>query len=397
MLRTLLFATLAFAASNVVAQSPQLSEQAQISIITCGPYQGEVYSAFGHTAIRVFDPQYQYDVVYNYGVFDFDQPNFYLNFARGYSLYKLGVMPYPWFRDVYISYNRYVHEQILNLTQAQKQKLFDFLEWNAKPENMNYLYDYFYDNCATRARDVFVNVLKEDVKFDTTYITTNYTIRQLTDFYLGQQPWGDLGIDICLGLPMDKKASPYEYMFLPDYIESSFDHASIRNDSTNVALVQRKVLVYQSHPEEIKTSLLHPWYVFGLLLLMVVAISVLDWRRGNYTRGLDVTLFGVTGLVGWLLLFLWFGTNHKAAAFNFNLLWAMPTHALGAWLIARNKRTKLIQQYFTFALLLTGILLGTWYVLPQQMNSFLLPFVCALFVRSLVISQMLRKQVAKKL
>jgi len=393
MLRPLFFAVFMLATSGVFAQSAQLSEQAQISIITCGPYQGEVYSAFGHTAIRVFDPQYQYDVVYNYGVFDFDQPNFYLNFARGYSLYKLGVMPYPWFRDVYISYNRYVHEQILNLTLAQKQKLFDFLEWNAKPENMNYLYDYFYDNCATRARDVFVNVLKEDVKFDTTYITTNYTIRQLTDFYLGQQPWGDLGIDICLGLPMDKKASPYEYMFLPDYIESSFDHASIRNDSTTVALVQRKILVYQSHPEQGQASIFHPWIIFGLLLLIVIVVSILDWRRGTYSRWLDIILFGVTGLIGCLLLFLWFGTNHKAAAFNFNILWALPTHVAGAWLMARNKKPHLIRKYFTFALVVTGLLLGCWYVLPQQMNSFLLPFVFTLLLRSVVVSQLLRKQI----
>jgi hypothetical protein len=103
-------------------QSVQLSEQATISVITCGPWQGELYSAFGHSAFRVHDPAQGIDEAYNYGVFDFDQPNFYLNFARGYMYYKLGVYDYNRFRDIYIYYNRYIHEQVLNLTQEQKQK-----------------------------------------------------------------------------------------------------------------------------------------------------------------------------------------------------------------------------------------------------------------------------------
>ncbi|HEY9048371.1 MAG TPA: DUF4105 domain-containing protein, partial [Ohtaekwangia sp.] len=128
------------------AQAIQLSEQATISVITFGPWQGELYSAFGHSAFRVYDPEQNIDEAYNYGVFNFNQPNFYLNFARGYMYYQLGVFDYPRFRDVYIYYNRYIHEQVLNLTPAQKQKIYDFLQWNALPENEQYRYDYFFDN-----------------------------------------------------------------------------------------------------------------------------------------------------------------------------------------------------------------------------------------------------------
>src|SRR5262249_22909771 len=155
--------------------------------------------------------------------------------------YKLGVYPYGPERDEYVYFNRYIHEQILNLNAEQKQKVFDYLYWNSLPDNQYYLYDYFYNNCATKVRDVIKITLKDQVQFDSTFITTNYTIRDLTDLYLTYQPWGDLGIDICLGLPMDKHASPYEYMFLPDYIEQSFDHATIRSDSTTVPLVKAKV------------------------------------------------------------------------------------------------------------------------------------------------------------
>ena len=207
-----------------------LSPDATISVITCGPWQGELYSAFGHSALRVYDPSQQINDAYNYGVFDFDQPNFYLNFAKGSSYYKLAVWDYQGFVNMYIYDNRFVHEQILNLTPAQKQKVYDFLQWNALPDNRFYRYDYFYDNCATRIRDVFVNVFQDSVVFDGSYVQTNYTIRELTDLYLQDQPWGDLGIDICLGLHMDKTADPYEYMFLPDYIESAFDHATIYQD-----------------------------------------------------------------------------------------------------------------------------------------------------------------------
>ena len=188
-MKKFLSALLVLSGSLLSAQI-QLSNKAEISIITCGPTQAELYSAFGHSAIRVHDSLNQIDAAYNYGLFSFDQPNFYLNFARGSSFYILGVQSYPDFRYTYIYYNRSLHEQKLNLTPEQKQKVFDFLQWNALPENKSYRYDYFYDNCATRVRDVFNKTLKGEVRFDSTYIKTDYTIRNLTDLYLQQQPLG---------------------------------------------------------------------------------------------------------------------------------------------------------------------------------------------------------------
>ena len=223
----------------------QLSEQANISVLTCGPYD-ELYSAFGHSAFRIHDPVNNINVTCNYGTFDFNQPNFYLNFARGNNLYKLSIQDYQRFEDVYIYENRFIHEQVLNLTSEQKQKLFAYLQWNSKPENASYYYDYFYDNCSTKIRDVLLEALGKDVIFDESHITTDYTIRELTDFYLKKLPWGDLGIDICLGLPMDKKAAPLEYMFLPDYVESAFDHASIVQNGSTVPLVKEKHITYEA-------------------------------------------------------------------------------------------------------------------------------------------------------
>ena len=363
-----------------------LSPQAELSIITCGPYQGELYSAFGHSAIRVVDPILGFDIAYNYGVFDFNQPNFYLNFTRGYLYYKLGVYSYPDFRDFYISYNRYVHEQILAIDSVQKQKIFSYLENNALPQNQTYRYDYFYNNCASKVRDVFAEVFKDQIKFDGSFIKTDYTIRDLTHNYLTQQPWGSLGIDICLGLPMDKKASPYEYMFLPDYIESSFDHTTLNGNP----MVKQKVAVYESVPEKTPFHWYHPWIVFGLLLMSVSFLSYRDWKRKATTKWFDVTLFSVLGLLGLLLFILWIATDHKAAANNFNLLWAFPLHLIGAIGLLKKNAGKWVPNYFTFTTIMTASLIGLWPLLPQQMNFYLLPLVFVILIRALVIRQSVR-------
>ncbi len=370
------------------SQPVHLSPDAEISIITCGPWQGEVYSAFGHNAIRVYDSAYRLNDVYNYGVFDFNQPNFYLNYTRGLLLFKLGVYSYPDFRDFYTYYNRSVTEQVLELTQTQKQAVYNYLEWNALPENESYRYDYFYNNCASQVRDVFVKVLKDSIQFDGTFVKTDYTIRQLTDIYLKKQPWGDLGIDICLGLPMDKKASPYEYMFLPDYIEYSFDHVTIRKDGAMVPIVKEKRQVYTSLPEKISTSLFHPWVVFGIFFAITLGLSLYDLRRKKLSKWFDMLLFGAVGLVGLLLLLLWTATDHAAAAKNFNLLWALPTH-LFVFVIYREKSSQFLKKYFLRVAVLMLVLLAGWFIMPQELNIFLLPFVGTLLCRAFVISRLL--------
>lgn len=359
------------------AQPDTLSASAEISVLTMGPTQTELYSAFGHSGMRVHDPQQDFDEAFNWGVFDFDQPNFYLNFARGRNFYMLGVYPYDLFRDYYIRKNRFIHEQKLNLNPSQKQKLYEYLLWNAQPENRSYPYDYFYDNCATRVRDVMVKVFGDSVRFDDSYITTDYTIRELTDIYLKHQPWGDLGIDICLGMPMDKKASPYEYMFLPDYIESAFDHASI----TGSLLVKEKIRVYESREEDYPRSLLHPLNVFIFIAVVSLLLSFWDFKRKKLSAWFDATLFGITGAVGLLLLLLWIATDHKAAANNFNLLWALPTNLVAA--IAFYKNPTWLKKYFLLVAIIAGITLVLWPVLPQKLNYFLVPVVITICVRAL--------------
>jgi Domain of unknown function (DUF4105) len=350
-------------------QAQRLSPESHISLITLAPSQKELISAFGHTAIRVYDHISGMDYFYNYGVFSFNQPNFYLNFARGHNMYQLGVYDYQSAKEYYTNENRTIHEQILNLTQSQKQRLYEYLNNNALPENKYYLYDYFYDNCATRPRDVLKTVFGDSIKFDETPEKRLITIRGLTDIYLDRQPWGDLGIDICLGMPMDKVASRTEYMFLPDSLESGFDRAMIKSDSAWIGLVREKIIVSDSKQEKSGFSILHPWLVFGSISLILIAFSYFDWKKRKATAWVDRIISIVTGAIGLLLVLLWTATSHKAAANNLNVLWALPTNLIFPFI------TKFRKRYFLFAASLTGGLLLSWFLLPQQLHVFLIPLV----------------------
>lgn len=360
----------------------QLSDQARISVLTLGPSQEQVYTAFGHSAFRVYDPTQGIDDAYNYGVFDYNRPNFYLNFARGHNIYQLGVTDYPTFEYAYIYYNRYIHEQVLNLTRDQAQRLFDYLQWNALPQNKEYLYDYFYDNCATKIPEVMLTVFGDSITFDGSYITTRYSFRELTDLYLGEQPWGDLGIDIGLGLPTDKIATPYEYMFLPDYVESGFEHATILQEGGPQPLVQETRIIYESTPEAYETPAFHPLSVFTIFLLVTFYIAYRDLKRKQLSIAFDSVLFSVLGVLGILLLLLWTATSHQAAAKNLNLLWALPTHLIAAFAFIRQARW--LKPYFLAVAILSGLLLVMWPMLPQMLHYSLIPLVMAIGIRSVV-------------
>lgn len=225
-----------------------------------------------------------------------------------------------------------------------------------------------------------VKILGDSVQFDGSYITTNYTIRNLTDLYLDKQPWGDLGIDICLGLPMDKKLTRYQYMFLPEYAESGFDHAFIKQHDSTVALVEKKIIVYESRPEEEESRLPHPLYIFSLLAFIALCLAVVDMKRKKLSNWFDVILFGIAGTIGLLLFFLWFFTDHKAAANNLNILWALPTHWVAV--IAFAKKPAWLSKYFLIVTVILVLLLLTRWILPQQINYSLLPVLVALAIRS---------------
>jgi Domain of unknown function (DUF4105) len=383
MQRLVFILALSLISLGTFSQALKLSDQAEISIITCGPDPNELYSAFGHSAVRVVDPANGIDYAFNYGVFDFDQPNFYLNFARGRNYYMLAVYDYADFERAYKRDGRFIHEQVLQLTTKQQEKVLNFLMWNALPENRIYRYDYYHDNCATRIRDILVDQLGNELVMDSSFFNPTHSFRQKTDEYLDPLPWGDLGIDICLGLPIDRTMYANEYMFLPDYIEAFVDKMQVKSDSGWVALVKEKRITNEATVKA-WNSLIHPWAAFLILLAIITTISVFDWRQKKLSRWFDMILFGLVGLVGLLLFVLWLFTNHYDAARNFNLLWAFPLHFIASVMLLIKRTHNVLSLYF---LLCAVILAGTlvfWWALPQELNVYLIPVAIGLAIRCMI-------------
>jgi len=372
---------LLLATVSVKAQFGSLSPAAEISILTIGP-GAELYDKFGHSAFRIKDSLSGVDVVFNYGVYDFDTPNFYTKFAQGKLLYQLGVSYYESFYKSYVAQNRCIKEQTLNLSQAEKQAVSDFLWNNAKPENKKYKYDFFFDNCATKIRDVTQEVLGNKLEFKDDHIMETYTFRELIQQNLKANSWGSLGIDIALGAVIDRNAKPIEYQFLPDYVFKGAANAFIHRDGETEPLVKNTKLLFENSPQPPANNFfLSPIFILGLLGLLIIFLTYRNYKNSCRSRYLDTAIFFFTGLIGIFLLLLWFATDHTATANNYNLLWAFPISILVFWAIAKKKVSPKFKRYALLLLLLLILLAIHWITGVQVFAIGLLPLLIALAVR----------------
>jgi hypothetical protein len=362
-------------------EGSRLSPEAKISLITCssGP---ELYAIFGHSAVRVNDPVNGLDIVFNYGTFDFDEPNFYLKFARGKLNYKLSI---SYFRDFVYSYtmdNRSVYEQEMNFTEEQKQQYWAFLTNNYLPQNRFYLYDFFFDNCATRIRDGVEATFPNQVRFNISKFDKDMSFRNLIDLYLPPQPWGDFGIDLALGARIDREATPYEYMFLPDYLAKGFANATLTEKGQTVPLVGEMKVVFEREPIEFSRGFFTPTVLLWVFFAVVLALTVMDFIKRRRSRVFDMTFFFMTGIIGIILLLLWFATDHQATANNFNLLWAIPTHIAVAFFLGQNALPDWVSKYMLATAILAALLLVFWPWWPQMLHAAFVPVTLALGLRA---------------
>ena len=356
----------------------------RISLLTCTPGK-ELYSSFGHSAFRVVDSANNSDIVYNYGTFDFYDPDFYNKFVKGKLLYFVSTSTLNEFLEEYEYYKRGVTEQPINVSCGDKKKLAALLRENAKEENKYYKYDFNYDNCTTRLRDMLEKAAGKQL--ETKNIVPNpgsTTFRDLIHSYLdrGGQQWSELGIDILLGSPLDKKVTNREAMFLPDYMLMTFDSSTLNGQSL---VNEKKILL--DHFDEYKTkSGITPIIVFGALFLIIAVLSFLTRSKWSlFFKIFDYFFFFTLGAIGILLLFMWFGTEHAMAKNNFNLLWALPTHLLVAFMLFSKRNW--VNNYFRFIFFYTIALLLAWFFLPQQFNTALLFIVGIILVRSFFLSK----------
>ncbi len=379
-----------FLALTLRCQAQKLSPQAQISILTVSPGD-EIYTKFGHSAIRVFDPNLHIDWVYNYGTFDFNTPHFYLNFIKGRLNYMLSVQTFRGFQWVYSGENRWVDEQILNLTQQQKQRVFNFLRWNSMPANKYYLYEFFFDNCATRVRDVFFNTLKDTLIFENKQLKITY--RQAFNAYMKSDPWLLFGENFIVGSIADKKLTAWDAMFLPDYLEKYFDQIKIKTGSGVENVVLKKVRLIDAKRPQPKFPWYSPFIIFSLLALILFYVGYQEIKKNKRQVWIDFILFFILGLAGVVLLGLWFFTDHIEGKNNFNLLWAFPLHLIFAFFVLKRQVKPFVAAYsqffFWFTILLFviysfGFITNLW-IIPQRVDYGVLPLLIIIASRFYIV------------
>lgn len=320
---------LIFVSSLLSANVPTLTNESKVVLFTCG-MGNELYSGFGHSALWVSDPAQGIDRLYNYGTFDFFTENFYVKFTRGKLEYMLSVTKSQRFLKEYIEEKRSAVGQNLELTLAEKQKMFEMLETNYLPENRFYKYDFFYDNCSTRIRDILSNSVDGDIRLNTQDQQTSF--RKMLFPYLKHTPWTKFGINMILGLASDKQARTWDYMFLPEHMHDAFGNATIEKNGEVRKLVQTETQYLKSGIDFKNNVWDDPIVIFSLILLVVALLSFVEFKTKKYFKWLDLSLFIISVTAGLFLFFMWVGTDHSATKYNMNILWLFPAQA--AFLIA---------------------------------------------------------------
>jgi len=368
-------------ASNAV----ELSAKAQISLIT-GAAGKDAYAIFGHSAVRVYDAFSGIDIQYNYGTFDFDTPNFYMKFARGRLLYCLSVEDYPSFLRYYQREGRSVQEQVLDLSKADKQKLFDFLQNNARPQNRDYKYEFFYENCATRVRDVLNKVLGNKLvwKKDTDF--KQQTFKQLLTPYL-KEAWLNLGVYLILGLRADNNANQTQQMFLPDYLLKEVGKATIIENGASRPLAKPAQMALNMMVSTPPQSIFTPFLLTTLVATALAGLTFWEYKRGIRLRGIDFSLYLLTGLAGCFFVLMWTATDHLATHMNLNMLWAFPLHAVFAFWLLKREVGKHWRWYFQAFSIFQLLVLADWFGLPQQLHVAVIPLMLLLALRGFYLYQ----------
>jgi hypothetical protein len=371
-----------------------LSVYSEISMVTAGPGE-ELYEKFGHAAIRIKDPVLNLDLIYNYGVFDFNQPNFLLNFAEGKMYYVLARYDFKYFLASYERDKRWVKQQVLALNQAEKQHFFLYLENNALIENATYLYDPFFNNCASKLKDITTTILGDAVILNSKKIADNKTLRALMNKEITWNTWGNFGINLISGTILDVERNQLEYTYLPDYLFKTIKNGKIKRNNKVVDLVQREDVLLNFGEISNNISLFNPLAFFTSLLLTVLFITIKDIKNQKRTKWLDFTIFFVTGVIGLVLTYFWFFSSHKTAPNNFNILWAFLPNLLISFIITKTMAKKWFPKYLIILFVCLALLTILWILGLQVFPITAIPIFLLLLIRYLFLYHLCLKKIIK--
>ena len=332
--RTLFVLFCIISATSAQAQQelePAYLDSIEVSLLTCSPHE-EIYSLYGHSALRWHDlhqegPRAGEDLAFNWGIFNFDKPYFVARFVFGLTDYELGIIPYKAFCAYYEQWGSSVTEQVLNLTNEEKQKIKEALANNLLPENRIYRYNFFYDNCSTRPRDIVEKCINGKVEYaQRTDYTPSY--REMVGYCTRNHPWATFGNDILLGIKADWDTDLRQQEFLPGNLLYDFDRAQIYSDGTYRQLVSERRMAVNPGVQIIEEDFpLTPIQCALILLAITIGISTFDWKRKKRSVWFDSILFLMQGLAGCVLFVMLF-SQHPTTSTNLQILLLNPL-ALG--------------------------------------------------------------------
>lgn len=354
------------------------AETVSVYLITCGPGTA-TYSIYGHSALRIAIPERNSDLVYNWGVFDFATPNFVWKFAKGRLDYKLGVVSFDRFQQEYFLEQRWIQSQKINLEPDEINILFGLIAENLRPENLKYRYDFFYDDCSTRIRDLLEKSLGSKLTYPPDAKKDVPTFRDMVGKYQRPFPWLKLGVDLIMGTPGEKKASFRDKMFLPLDMQEGLSEALINRNSRLIPLLRNPETVLDFDTPSVKQRFfISPVFVFSLLLILLIIFFALN-KNKTAVKIADIAIFSIFSVLALLMIFFNFFTGHQQMKWNLNIIWLSPFVILCLAGLILNKEW---QTWFRIVLALCILSFIIQLIVPDAFNQAFIPLLLILLLRT---------------
>lgn len=333
-------------------------------LITCGPGT-ETYSIYGHSALRIVIQGQQKDFVYNWGVFDFNTKNFVWKFAKGRLDYMLIAEPPKGFLEGYFFEKRYVYSQKINIDPVETRKLVALINENLRPENVKYRYDFFYDDCSTRIRDLLEKSIGEKLKYPPPETGKIPTFRDMVARYQNPYPWLRFGVDLIMGSTSDKKARFRDRMFLPLDLKVGLSELTVQRSDKRIPLLQNPELLIDFDAPVVKQNFLTaPPFVFTMAIILILILAGLIKSKKNI-RVIDIIIYSVFSLLSILMIFFNFFTDHVQMQWNLNIIWLNPFIIICLVMLLLKKEGMI---WFRIVFFISAGFLLFHFALPQNFN-----------------------------
>jgi Domain of unknown function (DUF4105) len=379
-MKRLVFINLFFLLVSFTSVFSQPSNDTVAYLLTCGPGT-ETYSIYGHSALRIVTPEKHLDTVYNWGVFDFNTPNFVWKFAKGRLDYMVIGESLKGFLQGYFFEQRFVYSQKINIDPVETRKLVSLINENLKPENIKYRYDFFYDDCSTRIRDLLEKSIGEKLKYPPAESGKIPTFRDLVGKYQNPYPWYKFGVDLLMGSTTDKRAEFRDRMFLPIDMKDALSETVIHRSGKMIPLLQNPEVLLDFDAPVIKQKFITSppsVFTFVIILILILAARIKSYR---IIRLIDIVIYSVFSILFVLMVFFNFFTDHKQMQWNLNIIWLNPFILACLITLIQNKTGTL---WFRVVFFISAAFLVLHFFLPQDFNIAFLLLVMILLIRSSV-------------